>query len=215
MSKVVSNSDIMEMFRDIDTFISTSDMTEEEKARVVKKKHDEIVESLSFLVYNKAKPYRNFPNYEDLVQEGFVGLIRSVKKFKHHMFPNFFVFSNQWITHYIKRAASRFDVVYNPNKSRVVYSEPSEDEVDLQPGPDEVLFDKECKNEIEQVLKELPEKERQIVKEIFGLDCDPKTLREIGPQFNLTHERIRQIKNSVLDKLKKDDNICKLNNEFR
>lgn len=205
MSKIVSNSEIMDMFKEIDEFRLESDLTPEKLEEAVRRKQDLIVEKLSFLVYSNARPYRNFPNYDDLVQEGFVGLIKAVRKFEWHRFPNFFVYSNQWIRHSVKRSASRFDVVYNPNKNRVVYSEPDETEViPADEGPEEVFFSQEKVDSIDKILGDFPDRDREIVQRIFGLGgFKPQTLREIGPQFNLTYERVRQIKNNVINKLRK------------
>ena len=211
MSKITSNADIMDMFKDIDEFKKSSDLPQDKIGSVVTKKQDEIINKLSFLVYSQAKQYRNFPNYDDLVQEGFIGLLKAVRRFKWERFPNFFVFSEQWIRNYIKRAASRFDVVYNPNKSRVMYEEPEENEIDPEETPDEILFAQERLVSINKILSEFPERDREIVQRIFGLDgTNPQTLREIGPQFNLTYERIRQIKNNVLKKLKKNQELNEL-----
>lgn len=215
MSKIVSNADIMKMFQDIDKFKANSDLPEDKLNAEVAKRQEEIITSLSFLVYNQARQYRSFPNHDDLVQEGFVGLIKAVQKFQWERFPNFFVYSDQWIRHYIKRAASKFDVVYNPNKQRVVYAEPSETEIDPDGTPEEVFWNHERKETIIKILDELPERDRKIVCKIFGLNGEKTcTLREIGALCDLSHERVRQIKDNVLNKLKKNQkmqNINKLN----
>jgi len=212
MSKIISNADIMEMFKKIDEFKESSTLPQDKIDSTVTKKQDEIINRLSFLVYNQARQYRNFPNYDDLVQEGFIGLIKAVRSFKWERFPNFFVFSDQWIRHYVKRAASRFDVVYNPDKTRVVYAEPDEDEADPNENPDEILWNTERKESIMEVLNGLPERDRIIVCKIFGLGGhEQQTLREIGPLFGISHERIRQIKENVLVKLKKNQELQNIN----
>jgi RNA polymerase sigma factor (sigma-70 family) len=212
MSKIVSNADIMDMFKSIDDFKTSSDLPQDKIDSIVTKKQDDIINKLSFLVYNQARQYRNFPNYDDVVQEGFIGLLKAVRRFKWERFPNFFVFSDQWIRHYVKRAASRFDVVYNPNRDRVVYAEPGEDEADPDGSPDEILWSREREEGIGKILNELPERDKIIVCKIFGLGgYKPQTLREIRPLFGLSHERIRQIKNSVLGKLKKNQELQSIN----
>lgn len=201
-----SNSEIMDMFKKIDSINLNKDLSEKEIAKQVKACKETIVKKLSFLVYSHTRYYKRFPNYEDLVQEGFVGLITAINKFKWEMFPNFFAYSDQWIRHKVKKGASRFDVVYNPDKSRVIYAEPDESEIDSSGSPEEMLFNKERSDCIKEVLCDFSERERQIVQKIFGLEGKlPETLREIGPQFNLTHERVRQIKNRVIDRLRKNN----------
>lgn len=212
MGKLISNADIIDMFKNIDEFRKNSGLSQDKIDLIEIEKQDEIIKKLSFLVYHQAKQYRGFPNYDDIVQEGFIGLLKAVRRFEWERFPNFFIFSEQWIRHYIKRAASRFDVVYSPNKSRVIYAEPDENEIDESDGPEEILFTQERKESISKVLGEFSKRDREIVQKIFGLDQDnSQTLREVGPQFNLSYERVRQIKNNILNKLKKNEKMNELN----
>ena len=172
---------------------------------------NKVVKDLSFMVYNQVKPYRKFSNYDDLLQEGFIGLLRAVRKFNPKLFPNFFIYSERWIRHSVKRAASRFDVVYCPNKKRVIYTglAESSDDVALE-NPEEEYAVQEKAQKVRDVLNELPDREREIVEKIFGFNSNPQTLRKIGPTYDLTHERIRQIKNQVISKLKKNDCLNEL-----
>lgn len=210
--KLVSNSDIMNLFGIINQIKSNSELNETQKQKQIKQLQDNMIADLSFLVYGQTKQYHFFPNYEDLVQEGFIGLMTAVYKFDCTINTNFFAYAEQWIRHSVKRAASKFDIVYNPNKIRVVYSEPDEDEVDIEKNLEDIYFIKERIDKIEKILNDFPEKEREIVCKIFGLfGHQPQTLREIGPQFDLTYERIRQIKNNVIDKLKQHQQLIEMN----
>ncbi|KKN34726.1 hypothetical protein LCGC14_0790700 [marine sediment metagenome] len=213
MSRFMTNAETFKLFEQIDELKESGDLPDEVLNREIAAIHSNIVERLSFLVYSNCKMYRKFPNYEDLVQEGYIGLLRAVRKFDRNLFPNFFVYSERWIRHSVKRAASRFDIVYNPNKTRVVYAEPSEigKEEEVDSTPEDTFFEKEKSSRIEEVLNDFPVRDREIVKRIFGLcEFDQQTLREIGPLFDLTHERIRQIKNKVISKLRKNESLNEL-----
>jgi RNA polymerase primary sigma factor len=63
---------------------------------------------------------------------------------------------------------------------------------------------KESDNDlVQELFATLPERERSILAMRFGLNDDiPRTLEEIGKQFNLTRERIRQIQEEALQKLR-------------
>ena len=53
-------------------------------------------------------------------------------------------------------------------------------------------------------LDALPERERQVIEMRYGINGGrPKTLEEVGREFNVTRERIRQIENNTLKKLQK------------
>ncbi|MCD4656223.1 MAG: sigma-70 family RNA polymerase sigma factor [Planctomycetes bacterium] len=70
--------------------------------------------------------------------------------------------------------------------------------------PLEALFRKQTKVEIEMLLSLLDERERWILKMRYGLgDEKSMTLQEIGVKMKLTRERIRQIENEAIRKLKK------------
>jgi RNA polymerase primary sigma factor len=74
---------------------------------------------------------------------------------------------------------------------------------DHMPSPDNELMDESLRLEIEKVLATLTPREAKIIKLYFGIDQDrPLTLEEIGEIFELTRERVRQIKEKALRKLR-------------
>jgi RNA polymerase primary sigma factor len=76
---------------------------------------------------------------------------------------------------------------------------------DQTAGPDEFASEENVKSLIRDALSELDDRERQVVELSFGLTGDEResTLRDIGERFGISHERVRQIKGSVLNKLRK------------
>ncbi len=71
------------------------------------------------------------------------------------------------------------------------------------PKPDEALIDNSLRQEIERSLSTLGDREAEILRFYFGLkDYQPHTLEEIGDEFGLTRERVRQIKEKAIKKLK-------------
>ena len=70
--------------------------------------------------------------------------------------------------------------------------------------PFEMLRDKDLRNEVGDLLEVLDDRERRIINSRFGLDGKkPKTLEEVGVKFRVTRERIRQLQNIALGKLRK------------
>ncbi len=69
--------------------------------------------------------------------------------------------------------------------------------------PDEETFDKALTESIHQALAGLKEREAKILRLYFGLDeSEPMTLEEIGEVLNITRERVRQIKEKALSRLR-------------
>ena len=74
--------------------------------------------------------------------------------------------------------------------------------------PDESFNTKdELKNKLFSLLNVLDEREKVIVEDYYGLTGTPRTLEDIGGDFNLTKERVRQIKEKALRKLRNDSSI--------
>ena len=71
------------------------------------------------------------------------------------------------------------------------------------PPPVEVVLDGQLREQLNDALQKLPDRERRIIDLRFGLsDGDPRTLQEIAEEFELSRERIRQIEGEVLRKLR-------------
>lgn len=72
-----------------------------------------------------------------------------------------------------------------------------------QERPDDSVLDISLQIEIDKTLDTLSEREKEVVKLYFGIGEDTAhTLEEIGQRFNLTRERVRQIKEKALRRLK-------------
>ena len=76
---------------------------------------------------------------------------------------------------------------------------PNED----SPSADRGLTNESLSTEIERALQILTPLEREIIKSFFGIGCQEMTLEEIGERLDLTRERVRQIKEKAIRKLKK------------
>ena len=71
------------------------------------------------------------------------------------------------------------------------------------PPPDKGLLNDSLRKEIERALATLTYREANIIRLYFGLNGKhPHTLEEIGEEFNLTRERVRQIKEKAIKRLK-------------
>ncbi|MBE2229575.1 MAG: RNA polymerase sigma factor RpoD/SigA [Chitinophagaceae bacterium] len=87
------------------------------------------------------------------------------------------------------------DVLINPN------AEKTDEELDHRQS---------LKTEIDRSLKTLTERQKEVICYFFGIGVDhPMSLEDIGERFNLTRERVRQIKDKAITKLK-TSNRCKL-----
>jgi len=80
------------------------------------------------------------------------------------------------------------DVLENPNAER---------------AEKKIEYDDSLKQEIERSLKSLTERQKEVICFFFGIGTDhPMSLEDIGQRFNLTRERVRQIKDKAITKLR-------------
>ena len=85
---------------------------------------------------------------------------------------------------------------------------------DDSPNADKTLVNESLNKEIERALLTLAPREREIVKSFFGIGCQEMTLEEIGERFGLTRERVRQIKEKSIRKLKNNSRSSKTLKSF-
>ena len=70
------------------------------------------------------------------------------------------------------------------------------------PNADRGLINESLGTEVERALATLTDREKDIIKYFFGIGCSEMTLEEIGEKFGLTRERVRQIKEKAIRRLR-------------
>jgi RNA polymerase primary sigma factor len=115
----------------------------------------------------------------------------------------------------------RVEEIRRYGRSPVSLETPVGDEGDTELGsliqdpdavrPDEVIEDQMLKEQVAKVLGSLEGREQRVIRLRFGLDDGrPRTLEEVGHEFGLTRERIRQIEAHALRKLRHPSRSRKL-----
>lgn len=222
------------------------------------------------LVVNIAKQY--VPSNEtdllmDLIQDGNIGLMRAVDRFRPEFKTRFSTYGVYWIRQAVLRALKSRRLVRLPENvvdrvltmqrtrqrlyqtlgrtpsseelaaemdasademrrleaasSDIVSLERSvkgrdEEETRLQdlledvdsPEPSDLAQTSLIRDEIQVAVATLPEREKAIIDARFGLtDNQPKTLEEIGHEFGISRERVRQLQNVAFDRLRDRQNV--------
>jgi len=71
------------------------------------------------------------------------------------------------------------------------------------PSTDSPLVEESLKSEIRNALSILTDRERKVIEATYGINCTELTLEEIGNKYGLSRERVRQIKEKAIRKLRK------------
>ena len=167
-----------------------------------------VYHNLKFVV-NIAKNYRNnnVP-FADIISEGNLGLIRAAHKFDSTKGVKFISYAVWWIKNSINECIEK----YNRDNETLSYDDYTINKcTDLDNKFEQINEDFEekinniqsRKDAIESLMKCLHEREIKILTLFFGLNGGREmTLEEVGKEMCLTNERVRQIKDSALSKLK-------------
>jgi len=218
-----------------------------------------VTHNLRFVVAMAKKFQGQGVPFEDLINEGNLGLIRAVNTFDETRGFKFISYAVWWITQRIRTAIQKTGRVVRlpshitesmgklyrksleleqeferePTTKEMAeishttikwiedlvksYSGPvsledssAEDRslieylISNDPRPEMQLMQESLKNEIKNLINKLKDREAHILTEYYGLgEDDPKTLEQIGAQLDLSSERIRQIKERALQRLRK------------
>jgi RNA polymerase primary sigma factor len=106
------------------------------------------------------------------------------------------------------------DLIYYPKclSLNETINEDGDELIELIPNSEEeenkMEVDYKVKNELQNTLNILDEREKEIIENYFGIntELEPMTLEAIGEKYNLTKERIRQIKEKAIRKLRHNAN---------
>lgn len=164
-------------------------------------------------------------DFDDLVSEGNIGMIRAAAHFKSDYGHRFVTFAapsiRQAMEKAIRQQAGLYKVPENAQneKGRVVSVEApipagSQNNYNLlhivenknAQLADEELLTKDGLENIGDIIAVLNDRERQVVSLVYGIGSDKHTMAEAGIILNLKRERVRQIRDKALRKLRKNKN---------
>lgn len=171
---------------------------------------DKLVQHNLRFVINIAKKFRDkYPNvpFSDIISEGNVGLLKAAKKFDPSRNIKFSSYAVWWIKASIKDCISDYfnecTVFDDKDWENISESEYMYDRINDE--YEKKLNDMQSRRSaVEDLIQCLEERERKIIMLFFGLGEDAKAMNldEISKKMSITKERVRQIKDSALVKLK-------------
>jgi len=204
--------------RQLSDLILDINCTERQKQQI----HKELLEGNLRFVITVAKQYQNQGlDLSDLIAEGNLGLIKAIQNFDWTKKLRFISYAVWWVKQSILQSLnenakgiseldSRLATLPTTINLQQTINEDGDTLLDMiinqnASMPDEGLNTEEMlKEKLLSILSILDERERIIVEDYFGLTGTPRTLEDIGNDFKLTKERVRQIKEKALRKLRNE-----------
>ena len=162
-------------------------------------------------VISIAKKYRKMTDvsFADLISEGNLGLIKAARKFDPNKNIKFSSYAVWWIRASINECINNYKdkIEYNAVDDRQIINLTEKDSIydDVNEEFEKKMNNLQSrKSAIEDLVKCLEEREKKIIMLFFGLAETEKemNLEEISQEMSLTKERVRQIKDTALVKLK-------------
>lgn len=160
-----------------------------------------LVTRLSFLVHSKIRAHRNSPMYDDLLQEGRLGIMRALEDFEPERGKNFFMFATWHIQTRVRRFLAR--------ETRR-HETPVGDALCWEAAPEErdELEAREDHGAIMRALSFLPDSDRRVLVMRFGFDGEePRTFQQIGNELGISRQRAQQIEALALQRLRRDHGL--------
>lgn len=166
----------------------------------IKKTQDLIVESNLRLVVSFAKKFgrQDLTRIAELISNGNLALMRAVRNFDFGKGWKFSTFASWVITNQIKgdwRVRSRYEKHY----AKQLFLDDIEDtNFDLEAG----IRHEENRDQICTLFSFLSPREQDMLRRRYGMGCDPEKLQEVADHYNLTRERVRQITDVAIYKMR-------------
>ena len=185
------------------------------------KAKNEILESNLKFVFDIAKHYTGRGlSISELISEGNMGLMRAIEKFDEEKDIKFISYAVWWIRQAMleaikkKRLLTMVEIDPTESNDTIFERKIADDEDERMGGISDVGFSNEAdehkkelkanqKEVIGKLLNSLNSREKEIIEHYYGLSNKRElTLNEIGKKYNLSSERVRQVKLTAIRKLR-------------
>jgi RNA polymerase sigma factor (sigma-70 family) len=215
-----SNDSLARYYKEVEATSMLSAETERELIRRYQenkdpKARDLIVKgALRYVIAEARKHPRSHverQTLEDLIAAGNIGLIRALTKFKPEAGTRFLTYASWWVRHEMREESRRLGLVHvpahalargtrSPNTSEYSENTPTDTDSNLEGYAVDVMAHQSLLKLFE--LTNLSVREIYIIKASYGIHTAPKTLKQIGQMLEVTGERVRQLRETAIDKLR-------------
>jgi RNA polymerase sigma factor (sigma-70 family) len=162
--------------------------------KAVEKQEQLCIEKFDYIVYMNTNRYKAFANYDDLVQEGRLGLVSAMKNYNPKK-GSFFWWSNRYVQTRISRAANLHSTIRFPLVVAKKMMPKKEMNlpllIDNTNRPDTECEKIETKTMIESVMEEvLTEEQKNIITLAYGIDGDkPMSINKMCKKLGITRTK--------------------------
>jgi len=193
---------LIQIYKDTDDAFAKCDA----KDRIVKG-------ALKFVIREARRQPRSFKSreaLEDLIAAGNIGLVRALDKFDLAQGTRFLTYAGWWVRHEMREENKHLNICHVPTHAMSkgvkvpIPVELNESTLKVDTQIKDTVLEIHNKQSIEKLLTNtaLSIRESFIIKTCFGIDTRPKTLRQVGKLLVITGERVRQLREGALTKMR-------------
>ena len=177
-----------------------------------KNERDALITGNMGYVVTLARQYRSeLLSTDDLISEGSIGLMKAADKYDPSRGKPFVTFAAPFIRKSIEDASSRITgevPVMSTDESLPIGSNNNFTLLNVledtgAPKTDAILEQNSLSDEMATAISTLNEREQAVIRRYFGIESQRMTMAEIGEELGLKRERVRQIRDKAVRKLKK------------
>ena len=183
---------------------------------------DLVTDNLGYVITLARQYHSEILSTDDLVSEGTIGMMKAAQKFDASRGKPFVTFAAPYIRQAIEQAISRVDKDLQakekptngksagcrsldeslPRGSRNNYTLLNVLEDTSSPHAD-AATELVLSDDMLQAVSRLDKRQQEVISRYFGIDCERQSMAEIGCEMGLKRERVRQIRDQALRKLRK------------
>jgi RNA polymerase sigma factor (sigma-70 family) len=179
---------------------------DDEKTEAYKKQENLCLQQFKYVIDMHADRYKHFPNYEDLVQEGYIALLSAMKNYNPTK-GSFFWWAHKYVATRIQRSANTHTAIRFPLSYAKKHQPRKENNlpimVDTKSRPDTTLEEIETINIIEGATSQLDEFHKKVIDCFYGLDTGNEgSINKVCRQLKISRDECITALDNALEILK-------------
>jgi len=202
------NKQVYELLTKLVALRSKNDKAKGAALLKAKKEYEEyfnfLVGRFGYIAEIHTRRYIKFSNYQDLLQEGYLGLVMALDKFDMTRSNNFFRIANWYVKTRVKRAANKFDVINVPmaiGKTAPLCRVEVPIIADATMNAQDMMENLQQSEVMKNTIMSLPLEHKKVVCYFYGFDfidneiqmVEKKTIADIARELNISRPKIKKI----------------------
>ncbi len=173
--------------------------------------NNEFIRTHAHIVQCIVRQYGKTGYSQDLIQEGYIGLIEAAKRYDPNTGVTFDSYASWWIRKYVREYIIRYGqtvslpftrkdifdhitedidaVLYEEDGAAITFADCLPDDTD----PDAEWAHQQQLNCLHQAIQRLSPRGQKIIRQRYGIDCEVVPMKEIAKQMGLSYDRVKKI----------------------